>query len=370
MNIVVILPTYNEKDNIILIIKALQEQFRHIPHDMKILVVDDHSPDGTADQVKAECKTSPNVFLITGQKQGLGAAYIRGMKYAIDHLYADIVMEMDSDFSHKPKDVPLLIQAIDQGADFVIGSRYVAGGKIPMNWGLLRRMISKWGNIFARYIAGMHKVRDCTAGFRAIRSSLIAKIDLDNLMVQGYAFQITLLHHAIIEGAHVREVPVEFVDRERGQSKLGYSDIIEFMLQTLRIRFGQSKTFLRFLVVGATGVFVNLVVFTALMNIGLHKFIASPVAIQISIITNFLFNNFWTFAHRETGSNIHIRGLKFNIISIVSLTVSYCTFLLFSILDPVGRPQIYQVIAIVPATFTNYFLNSYFTFKDKKRSKL
>jgi dolichol-phosphate mannosyltransferase len=366
MKVVVILPTYNEKDNIIQMIRALQEQFAFIPHTMNILVVDDNSPDGTAELVRAECKTASNVFLITGQKQGLGAAYIRGMKYAIENLHADMVMEMDSDFSHKPEDVPRLIEAIDRGADFVIGSRYVQGGKIPEDWTLLRRMISKWGNIFARYIAGMYKVRDCTAGFRAIRSSLITKIDLDNLMVQGYAFQIALLHQAIVEGARVREVPVEFVDRERGQTKLGTSDIIEFMLHAWWIRFERSKTFLRFLVVGATGVVVNLVAFTLLMNMGLNKFIASPIAIQISIFSNFLLNNFWTFAHRETDTKLHIRGLKFNIISLVALVVSYSTFLILSMVNPSGIPQIHQVIAIVPATFINYFLNSYWTFKEKE----
>ena len=366
MKVVVILPTYNEKDNILRMIQALQEQFARIPHSMNILVVDDNSPDGTAGLVRAECLKTPNVFLITGQKQGLGAAYVRGMNHAIKELHADIVMEMDSDFSHKPEDVPRLIAAIDQGADFVIGSRYVPGGKIPEDWTLLRRMISKWGNIFARYIAGMCHVKDCTAGFRAIRSSLIKQIDLDSLMVQGYAFQIALLHQATVGGARIQEVPVEFVDRERGQTKLGTSDIIEFMLHAWYIRFERSKTFLRFLVVGATGVVVNLVAFTLLMNMGMNKYIASPIAIQLSIVTNFLFNNYWTFAHRETDTKLHIRGLKFNIISFVALAISYSTFLLLSMLNPSGMPQLHQVIAIVPATFVNYFLNSYWTFKHKE----
>ena len=367
MKAVIILPTYNEKENIIQMIRALQEQFTRILHNMNILVVDDNSPDGTAELVRAECKKAANVFLITGQKQGLGAAYVRGMKHAINELQAEIIMEMDSDFSHKPEDVIRLLEAIDQGADFVIGSRYVQGGKIPGNWGLMRRMNSKWGNIFARYIAGMYKVRDCTAGFRAIRSSLIKKIDLDGLMVQGYAFQVALLHRAIVQGACVREVPVEFVDRERGETKLRTSDIIEFMLHAWWIRFDRSKTFLKFLVVGASGVVVNLFMFTLLMNMmGINKYIASPIAIQISIVTNFLFNNIWTFAHRETDTAIHIRGLKFNMISFVALAVSYSTFVLLSMANPAGMPQIHQVLAIVPATLINYFLNSYWTFKNKK----
>ena len=364
MKIVVILPTYNERENIVLMVQALQEQFRAIPHDMHILVVDDNSPDGTADAVRAEAPSWKNLHLITGTKQGLGAAYIRGMKHAIEQLKADAVMEMDADFSHKPEDVPRLIEGLDNGAEFVIGSRYVPGGKIPDDWSYLRRMNSKWGNIFARYVAGMYQVRDCTAGFRAIRASIITKIDPDTLKVKGYAFQISLLHEAILNHAKVREIPVEFVDRKRGETKLGLSDIVEFMLNAWWIRFERSKTFLRFCAVGATGVAVNLVSFTVLMNLGLNKFIASPLAIELSIITNFLLNNFWTFSARDMNDRIHIRGLKFNIISFVALAVSYSTFLLLSVVDPSGIPQIHQAIGIVPATFINYFLNSYWTFKE------
>ena len=364
MKIVVILPTYNEKDNIALMIRALQEQFVKIPHDMNILVVDDNSPDGTAEIVRAEAKVAKNIFLITGQKQGLGAAYVRGMQHAINELHADAVMEMDSDFSHKPEDVPRLIEALDSGADFAIGSRYVPGGKIPEDWSFLRRMNSKWGNVFARYVAGLYSVKDCTAGFRAIRAEVIRKIDFETLKVRGYAFQISLLHEAILNHARVREIPVEFVDRKRGETKLGLSDIVEFMLNAWWIRLERSKTFLKFSIVGAAGVVVNLASFTVLMSMGLNKFIASPVAIEISIVTNFLLNNFWTFSKRDMNDKIHIRGLKFNIISFVALGVSYSTFLILSVIDPTGIPQIHQAAGIIPATLINYFLNSYWTFKE------
>jgi len=365
MKIVIILPTYNEHENIGLMIQALQKVFTAMPHDMNILVVDDNSPDGTADVVRAELARSANVFLITGRKEGLGAAYVRGMTHALGELRADAVMEMDADFSHDPQDVPRLIQALDQGADFVIGSRYVPGGKIPEDWSLLRRMISRWGNVFARYVAGLYAVKDCTAGFRAIRGPVIKSIDLDTLNVRGYAFQIALLHEAILNHAVVREVPVEFVDRKRGQTKLGISDIVEFMLNAWWIRFERSKTFLKFAMVGAVGVVVNLGSFTVLMNMGMNKYLASPLAIEVSIITNFFFNNYWTFSKRDLNDRIHIRGLKFNVVSFIALAVSYSTFLLLSALDPSGIPQVHQAIGIVPATLINYFLNSYWTFKDK-----
>jgi len=225
-------------------------------------------------------------------------------------------------------------------------------------------MNSKWGNVFARYVAGIYQVRDCTAGFRAIRASIINKIDLDELKVKGYAFQISLLHEAVMNHAVVREIPVEFVDRKRGETKLGLSDIVEFMLNAWWIRFERSKTFLKFGLVGASGVAVNLVSFTVLLNLGMNKFLASPVAIEVSIITNFLLNNYWTFSEREMNDKVHIRGLKFNVVSFVALAVSYSTFLILSAFDPSGIPQIHQAVGIIPATLINYFLNSYWTFKE------
>ncbi len=364
LKIVVIIPTYNERDNIVPLIRALQDQFRKVRHDMQILVVDDSSPDGTADAVRQEQQQYPNIFVLTGTKQGLGAAYIRGMKHALYEMHADAVMEMDADFSHKPSDVPRLIEALDGGADFVIGSRYIPGGSIPQNWGLLRRMISKWGNVFARYVAGLYRVRDCTAGFRAIRASILCKVDLGDLRVQGYAFQVALLHEAIMNRARVSEVPVEFIDRTRGTTKLRLSDIIEFMMNAWWIRLENSRTFLKFAAVGASGLLVNLGAFTLLMHAGLNKYVASPLAIEISIITNFLLNNSWTFSHRDTTDAFHLKGLKFNVVSLLALGVSYGTFVLLSVLFPSVAPQVHQAIGVVPATLVNYLLNSYWTFKE------
>nr|WP_305907133.1 polyprenol monophosphomannose synthase [Methylomarinum sp. Ch1-1]MDP4519859.1 polyprenol monophosphomannose synthase [Methylomarinum sp. Ch1-1] len=176
MKTVIIIPTWNEQKNISRLIEELQQQFLNIAHDMHILVVDDNSPDGTAETVKQLQSMYPNIHLLRGRKQGLGAAYVRGMTHALNVLKADVVFEMDADFSHKPSDVPRLHQALDEGADFVIGSRYVEGGSIPDEWGWHRRMNSRYGNIVARYLAGLYQVRDCTAGFRAIRSTLLKKL--------------------------------------------------------------------------------------------------------------------------------------------------------------------------------------------------
>jgi len=369
MKTVVIIPTYNEAGNIGPLITALQEQFTRLDHEMHILVVDDDSPDGTADAVRQFMARQDNVHLITGQKAGLGAAYIRGMTYAMDALGADVVFEMDADFSHKPADVPRLLAEIEAGADFVIGSRYVPGGSIPKEWGLWRRLNSKFGNIVARYLAGMYSVRDCTAGFRAIRVSVLREIDFSELGVKGYAFQIALLHQATVLEAKIVEIPVDFIDRTAGESKLGLRDIIEFILNAWWIRFNSLKTFLKFAVVGGSGVVVNLGFFTLLLSMGVNKYLASPIAIEISIITNFLLNNYWTFSSRNIKDRIRVRGLKFNAVSLVSLGVSYSTFIALSMFFPQFPPQVHQLAGIIPATLVNYFLNSYWTFRHHEEEE-
>jgi dolichol-phosphate mannosyltransferase len=365
MKIVIILPTYNEKDNIRLLISALTGQFSGIRHEMHVLVVDDHSPDGTADAVRELMGVYPNLHLITGEKQGLGAAYIRGMTYALKELRAEAVMEMDADFSHNPADVPRLLAALDEGADFVIGSRYVPGGSIPENWGRLRQAISRWGNIFARYVAGLYRVKDCTAGFRAIRGSLLKRIDFSSLKVRGYAFQIALLNQGMLNQALIREIPVDFIDRERGTTKLGLTDVIEFVINVWWIRFQASRTFLKFAAVGLLGVVVNLGLFILLVRLGLSKYLASPISIECSIISNFFLNNYWTFRARNSSDPLLLKGLKFKGVSLLALCLSYSTFLGLGVLFPHTAPYIHQAAAIIPATLVNYFLNAYWTFRDK-----
>jgi dolichol-phosphate mannosyltransferase len=364
MRVVLIIPTYNERGNIGRLIDELQIIFASLQHEMQILVVDDNSPDGTKEIVREHQIRSPNVHLLEGEKQGLGAAYIRGMRYALSHLNADAVFEMDADFSHKPSDVPRLLSALERDADLVIGSRYVPGGSIPPEWSLHRRLNSRFGNIVARYLAGLYRIHDCTAGFRAIRAEVLRRMDFSTLRVQGYAFQIALLHAAVIGGAKVVELPVEFIDRTVGQSKLGLKDILEFLRSAAWIRFQSSKLFLKFCIVGGSGVLVNLGIFTALLALGVNKYVASPIAIECSIITNFLGNNYWTFRRRALGSGVHVRGLRFNAVSIIALAISFATFVVLSRAFPRIAPQVHQLIGIVPATLVNYFLNSYWTFRD------
>ena len=168
-------------------------------------------------------------------------------------------------------------------------------------------------------------------------------------------------------GARVQEIPVEFVDRVKGTTKLGFSDIREFIIHVWWLRFEHSKTFMRFVTVGASGVLVNLGSFTVLISSGLNKFLASPISIELSIISNFLLNNFWTFSERKTKHRFHIKELKFNIVSLIALGISYSTFVMLNLLLPNEAPQIHQALGIILATLANYFLNSYWTFRSSPK---
>ncbi|MBR1977523.1 polyprenol monophosphomannose synthase [bacterium] len=242
-NIVIVLPTYNEAENCELFLREVTEAIKNCEQEQdglysfKLLVVDDYSPDGTGDIVRRLQNEMPHLHLIQKQKEGLGKAYIAGFKHAMKELDADYVIEMDSDFSHNPKDIRRLVDEIKNGFTFVIGSRYVAGGRIPDNWGYLRVMNSKYGNVFARHIAGISFVRDCTSGFRLLDCELLKKIDLDNLRASGYSFQMNILYEMIKRGAQVKEIPISFVDRTLGKSKLSKRDVIEFMINSFQILF-------------------------------------------------------------------------------------------------------------------------------------
>ena len=252
MKTTIVLPTYNEKENIECFLRELCAEIETIDgFDINILVVDDFSPDGTAEIVKTLMKDKPCINLLMNNTRGLGRAYIAGFKYAMKNFNSDILIEMDSDFSHDTKKVKELLAGIKkdfkkeeyaeeeyvkEGYDFVIGSRYIKGGSIPKDWALIRKLNSKYGNVFARLIAGLYSIKDCTSGFRAIRTDILKKIDLDNLNANGYSFQMNILFECVSLGAKVLEVPIDFKDREKGSSKLGIKDILEFIVNSFKLR--------------------------------------------------------------------------------------------------------------------------------------
>ncbi|GAC1485219.1 MAG: polyprenol monophosphomannose synthase [Ktedonobacteraceae bacterium] len=234
MKTIIIIPTYNELDNLR---PLIQEIFAHAP-DTDILIVDDNSPDGTgelADQIHAE-NAQVHVMHRKG-KLGLGTAYIAGFKYAIENNY-DAAFEMDADFSHDPRYLPNFLKAIED-ADLVIGSRYVRGGGTP-DWSFVRRFISGGGNIFARFMLGI-PVHDCTAGFRCYRRNVLESIDLDTIQSQGYAFQVELAYRTTRKGFRVVETPIVFMDRRVDKSKMSHTIFLEGFLWVMRTRLGIGK---------------------------------------------------------------------------------------------------------------------------------
>jgi dolichol-phosphate mannosyltransferase len=209
-----------------------------LPEDSRILVIDDNSPDGTgeiADRLAAELGDVE--VLHRPQKEGLGPAYLAGFRRALE-LEADLVLEMDCDFSHDPADVPRLVAAAD-GADVVLGSRYVPGGGTK-NWGALRRVVSRGGSLYAQVLLGL-RVRDLTGGFKCYRRAVLETIDLDAIKSKGYAFQIETTYRAIRAGFRVAEVPIVFVDRQVGGSKMSNSIVLEAIWKVPALRLSRLR---------------------------------------------------------------------------------------------------------------------------------
>jgi dolichol-phosphate mannosyltransferase len=218
---VVVLPTYNEAENIEEVVRRLRTA---VPA-AGILVVDDSSPDGTAKLVEALAEDIGDVQVRRRPaKAGLGSAYRYGFTAAMED-GAEVLVEMDSDLSHDPADLPALLAAVEHGADLAIGSRYVPGGSIP-NWAWHRKMLSRWGNRYAAGMLGL-AVNDATAGFRAYRATALQRIDLSRIRADGYGFQIEMTYRLVQRGGRVVEVPIAFVDRRRGSSKMSSRIVFE-----------------------------------------------------------------------------------------------------------------------------------------------
>ena len=223
----VIIPTYNERENLPLIIGRLQVALPNVD----ILVADDGSPDGTgqiADDLAAADERGRIHVMHRTQKAGLGAAYIAGFKWGFERGY-DVLVEMDADGSHAPEQLHLLLSAVDEGADLALGSRYIKGGK-TVNWPFIRQFISRGGNIYARLMLGV-KIRDITGGFRAFRRTALQQIDFDAVDAVGYGFQISMAFIFTQLGMTVVERPITFTEREIGESKMSGSIVKEAMLK-------------------------------------------------------------------------------------------------------------------------------------------
>lgn len=228
--VLVVIPTYNESENIPRLIPSVLSQAPEV----EVLIVDDNSPDGTAALVRDFMKENPRVHMIEREgKMGLGTAYVAGFKYALEHAF-DYIFEMDADFSHSPKEIPNFLKSIEN-ADLVLGSRYVGGVRI-LNWPIQRLLLSYTANLYTRIITGL-PLTDATGGFKCFRREVLEAIDLDGIKSNGYAFQIEMSFKAWKRGFRIAEIPIIFLDRRSGVSKMSKKIVHEAFFMLLKLRF-------------------------------------------------------------------------------------------------------------------------------------
>lgn len=233
MKIVVVTATYNEKDNIGKFITIVEEEvFPKIEHhNMSLLVADDNSPDGTGDIVRGFMQKYSNLDISSGSKKGLGAAYLRAMSYAIGCMNADILISIDADLQHDPHTILEFLKKIEQGYDIVCGTRYSDGGSTPKNWPLYRKAFSQVGNFTVRAVTGRFHLHDWTTGFRAIKKEVFLQEREKIRPFQGYTFMVAFLYKAILDGYTIGEVPIHFMNRKLGDSKIAP---LEYIINLLK----------------------------------------------------------------------------------------------------------------------------------------
>lgn len=319
---VIVLPTYNEVGSLEKVVELSFESAKEATNwDIHILVVDSKSTDGTGNLALKLKKRFPKLHLLNVEKEGLGKAYLDGFKYALDTYNPYLLFEMDADLSHNPREIPHFLHAIEKGADFVIGSRYMKGGSIPKDWGLHRKIFSFCANIFIRFGFMKLSITDWTDGFRAVKAWII-KESLPHISnYSGYVFQVALLDFALKKNAHIQEIPVHFEERKHGVSKINpmqyIANIIFYILN--------HSSFVKFVVVGFVGFGIDFgISFFLIEKFHWLVWAATLVSAETAIICNFFMNNFWSFSHKRiehSFNNYLFSFLKFNLISSGSIAI-------------------------------------------------
>lgn len=371
--IVIVMPSYNEAENVGRMIPELfEKEFPQISGaEMHLLIVDDNSPDGTGKIVEEGMKKYPNLHLLKGEKQGLGWAYIRGFKYAMDKLGADAVMEMDADFQHPPSFVKGMVKAYLDGADYVIGSRYIPGGSVPSQWPISRKAMSYFGNLFIRIILVKPKLHDVTTGFRLTKiKGVLDHIDLEHLMEPArFAHKVDLFYQSVKNAKKTVEVPLQFAPRTKEKSKFNPKEMIATFKVAIILGIKDKLKFIKFGTVGFLGFLVNFLFLRVFRSIGLPEVLAWLFSTEIAIVNNYTLNNIWTF--KET----KIAGLKKTIIKFFQFNITSAGALAIqSIFGPLGVKLIgqrfdYLVLAVVVVFMVlpyNYFMYNVVIWKTWK----
>ena len=361
--IVIVMPSYNEAENMPRMIEELfEKEFPQIKgSEMHLLVVDDNSPDGTGKIVKEKEGKYENLHLLTGEKKGLGWAYIRGFKYAMEKLGADAVMEMDADFQHPTRFVKDMVAAYLAGADYVIGSRYIKGGSVPKEWALSRKMVSLFGNLFIRLVLVKPRIHDLTTGFRLMRvKGVLDKINLDNLMEpERFAYKVDLLYQCIKNAKKTVEVPLEFAPRLKEKSKFNPKEMISTFKVAIILGIKDKQKFIKFGTVGFLGYLVNFGFIRVFRGLDFPETLVWLFATELAVINNYVLNNIWTFREAKIGGvkKTLVKFFQFNVTSAGALAIQ-------AIFGPLGVKLIgveydWLVLAVVVLLLVlpyNYFM--------------
>jgi len=305
---------------------------------MHLLVIDGNSPDGTGKVVKKISKKHKNLhLLVEKEKRGLGKAYIQGFKYAVEKLKADAVIEMDADFQHPPVFVKPMVDAYLDGAKYVIGSRYIKGGSVPKDWEFSRKAVSFFGNLFIRLALVKPKLHDLTTGFRLTDvKTVLSKIDLDNLMEPDrFAYKVDLLYKSVKLSKKTVEVPLEFANRTEEESKFSTKEMISTFKVAIILGIKDKIRFFKYAIVGLLGYSINAIGIEVFRNLAISEILASyfatpaawaaGLAAEVSIISNFILNNSWTFSDKKVTKPMQIvnKFLQFNFTSLGAIVIQF-----------------------------------------------
>ncbi len=349
--IVITIPTYNEVEQTPKMIEALAKELPNIKnHDMHVLYVDDTSPDGTYKVVQEKMEKYKWLHLLLNNKKlGLGGAYALAFKHAMKELNADYILEFDSDFQHRPDEIKRLVEKVDEGYEYIIGSRYIPGGSIPAHWGFKRKFLSIVGNWIARIGLLLFKVHDLTTGFKLTKvKGVMDRIDLDNLYSNTFAYKIQIFAEAIQGGAKWVEVPITFEARVAGKSKIIGKEQFESLKVIFLVQWHNPKIrkFLKFGTVGFIGYLVNAIALEIFSGTSLTASIAdwfswaegtilaimaepsawaAALAAELAIINNYTLNNIWTFKEvKITGIGQTLwKFIQFNFTSLGAIVIQF-----------------------------------------------
>lgn len=390
--VVIVTPTYNEKASIEKVVELILEQNKKMPNfDIHVLIADSHSPDGTGEIAKKLVKKNDHVHFLDVVERGLGLAIVKGYEYALKNLKADVLMQIDADLQHDPNDIPKFLQKIDEGYEYIQGSRFIKGGKNDIS--LIRQLFTFGSSVVMRLSTGIWQISDFTPSFKAYTKDLYLRMNWEAVPWHGTTFLIQPA--AVVEAkraeAKMIEVPIKFSERGADRSKneianyiidiLGYG--MEVRLSMWGIKFPvlfwarRSKTFLKFGTVGFIGTVVDFIFYNIFISaFGIMPATAKAFSTEIAILNNFSLNNLWTFKKRKTSTNIWQKLVIFNIVSFGGLAIGVLIVKFLHILYGDGvwqfgflKLQYYNLyfFATIPPVMTwNFFMNHFFTWKREE----